>query len=75
MAGRGRAFSACCFAGKLRSLVIPGLAALGPGGFDPHVIPYVIPYALGVRTPGSLAERISAGQVPFVGPVSRKNRG
>jgi hypothetical protein len=48
--GGGRAFGACCFAGKLQ----PCPARLWGG--DPHVNgyvnPYVIPYALGVRTPG-----------------------
>jgi len=41
----------------------------------PYVNPYVIPYALGCVPLASPAERISAGQSPFVGPVSRKNRG
>jgi hypothetical protein len=47
VAGEGRAFGACCFAGKLRSLVIPALAALWAGRLDPlrHS------YAQGWRTP------------------------
>ncbi len=62
----GRAFGACCFAGKLRSPARPpgDLAYPAGGGRRPLRQwvrqplrqwvrqPYVIPYALGVRTPG-----------------------
>ena len=55
VAGRGRAFGACCFAGKLRSPAGPGPAPPWPRRLDPYVIPYVnpyvIPYAQGWRTP------------------------
>ena len=55
VAGEGRAFGASCFAGKLRSLVIPPWPPLA-GRLDPYVIPYVnlyvIPYAQEWRTPG-----------------------
>jgi hypothetical protein len=55
----GRAFGACCFAGKLRSPAPPTgrrgthdpLVAVDPYVI-PYVNPYVIPYARGVRTPG-----------------------
>jgi hypothetical protein len=55
----GRAFGACCFAGKLRSPAPPTGRRPHPaqlGGLDPYVNgyvnPYVVPYALGVRTLG-----------------------
>jgi hypothetical protein len=41
--GWGRAFGACCFAGKLRSPAGSALVALSRG-LDPYVIPYVNPY-------------------------------
>jgi hypothetical protein len=54
VAGWGRAFGACCFAGKLRSPAPP----LGrqphpaqPGGGDPYASPYASPYAGRWRTP------------------------
>jgi hypothetical protein len=54
VAGWGRAFGACCFAGKLRSPAPP----LGrqphpaqPGGGDPYASPYASPYARRWRTP------------------------
>jgi hypothetical protein len=52
--GEGRAFGACCFAGKLRSPAPPTGATASPGptaGPRPYVNGYVIVYALGVRTP------------------------
>jgi hypothetical protein len=76
VAGEGRAFGACCFAGKLRSHAGPALAALGRGQLDPYVIRYVnryvIPYAQRVRTLASLAERIGAGQSPSWGQSAAK---
>src|SRR5215218_2122660 len=79
VAGEGRAFGACCFAGKLRSPAGPALAALGRGRLDPYVIPYVnpyvIPYAQEWRTPGYGSPMHMSNSVPFVGPVGRKNRG
>jgi hypothetical protein len=55
----GRAFGACCFAGKLRSPCPPAERRPHPArlrGLDPYVNgyvnPFVIVYALGVRTPG-----------------------
>ena len=39
VAGRGRAFGACCFAGKLRSPAGRALAALGRGGLTPTSFP------------------------------------
>ena len=45
VAGWGRAFGACCFAGKLRSPGGPGPIRSGRG-CDPYVIPYVNPYVI-----------------------------
>jgi hypothetical protein len=71
VAGDGRAFGACCFAGKLRSPAGPGPVST--------VIEAATPTSFPTRRGGvplaSLAERISAAQYPFVGPVSRKKRG
>ena len=82
MAGEGRAFGACCFAGKLRSpahesddtATRPNFRAATPTSF-PTSTPTSFPTHWGCVPLASLAERISAGQSPFVGPVGRKNRG
>jgi hypothetical protein len=70
----GRAFGACCFAGKLRSPARPpgdGACLAQLPGLDPYVNgyvnPYVIPYALGCVPPASVAEAICAAQMPFGG--------
>jgi hypothetical protein len=77
VAGRGRAFGACCFAGNLRSPAGPTPVPPSPRWLDPHVIPYVnpyvIPYALAVRTPGFHGEGICAAQPPS-GGVERPRR-
>ena len=75
----GRAFGACCFAGKLRS---PAPPAGRPGALGswwpatPYVIPYVnphvIPYARGVRTPSPAGRRITAGHAPAGGQSAAK---
>ena len=71
VAGRGRAFGACCFAGKLRSPASAGTRLPAWPGGDPYVIPYVnpyvIPYALGVRTPGFAGRAHQSGSVPLRG--------
>jgi hypothetical protein len=76
VAGWGRAFGACCFAGKLRSLVIRPGRPLG-GRLDPYVIPYVnlyvIPYAQGWRTPGLGGRAHLSSSVPL-GGVERPRR-
>jgi hypothetical protein len=82
VAGEGRAFGACCFAGKLRSpahasgdaATRPVFRAAAPTSF-PTSIPTSFPTRWGCVPMVSLADRISAGHSPFVGPVSRKNRG
>jgi len=82
VADEGRAFGACCFAGKLRSpahasgdaATRPNYRAATPTSF-PTSTPTSFPTRWGCVPLASLAERISAGQSPFVGPVSRKNRG
>ena len=75
VAGRGRAFGACCFAGKLRSPALrTGATRLArarwrAGGpyVIPYVNPYVIPYALGVRTPGFAGRAHQCWSVPLRG--------
>jgi hypothetical protein len=71
--GGGRAFGACCFAGKLRSPAPPTgrrphlaqLQGLGPDPYvNGYVNPYVIPYALGC-VPWLREARLS---VQFRGP-------
>jgi hypothetical protein len=65
--GWGRAFGACCFAGKLRSPAGFGPAHCGQGGL-PYVNVYVNPYgnlyAREVRTPCRLDGGIAAGRAP-----------
>ena len=65
--------------GKLRSLPVAPWPAFGWGGLTPTSFPTSTPTSFPTRwgcVPlASLVERIGAGQVPFVGPVSRKNRG
>jgi hypothetical protein len=57
----GRAFGACCFAGKLRSLVILSLAALGPGGLTPTSFPTSTPTSFPTRGGGvPLLSRVPA---------------
>ena len=52
----------------------PNFRAATPTSF-PTSTPTSFPTRWGCVPRASLAERISAGQSPFVGPVSRKNRG
>jgi hypothetical protein len=52
VAGRGRAFGACCFAGKLRSPAGPALAALGRGGLTPTSFPTSTPTSFPTRWGG-----------------------
>jgi hypothetical protein len=80
--GGGRAFGACCFAGRLRSPAPPTgrptqpaqLQSLNPY-VNGYVNPYVIPYALGVRTPVLGDRGYLCSSSPLRGPVGRKNRG
>jgi hypothetical protein len=78
VAGEGRAFGACCFAGKLRSPAhASGDAATRPNfrTATPTSTPTSFPTRWGCVPLASLVERISAGHSPFVRPVSRKNGG
>ena len=60
---RGRAFGACCFAGKLRSP-----AGLAPGQpWRGRVGPYASPYAERSRTPRGSGRRVRAGHAPSWG--------
>jgi hypothetical protein len=70
----GRAFGACCFAGKLRSPAPPTGKPRSPG---PLVAgdPYVIPYALGCVPPPSMVRVICPAQCPFGGQSAAINRG
>ena len=70
VAGRGRAFGACCFAGKLRSPAGPARSHRGQGPRPlRHSLrqPYVIPYAQGVRTPGFAGRAHQCWSVPLRG--------
>src|SRR5215217_5684640 len=51
VAGWGRAFGACCFAGKLRSPTGPGPAAALAEAVAPYASGYASPYAGHPRTP------------------------
>jgi hypothetical protein len=68
---------AAALASSAASRQVPGLLRLGvldPPG-NPHVNPPGIPPATDGGGSPSPLERIGAGQVPFGGPVGRKNRG
>jgi hypothetical protein len=79
VAGWGRAFGACCFAGKLRSPAGSGPGTTLAEAVDPYASryasPYASPYAGHPRTPSPSGGRITAGHAPVGGPVGRKNRG
>jgi len=71
----GRAFGACCFAGKLRSPAhAPGDAAHPalPGGGCPYADPYADPYARHSRTPSPAGRRITGGHAPEGGQSAAK---
>ena len=80
--GVGRAFGACCFAGKLRSparplgdgLTRPSFGASTPTRVSTRV-PTRVPTPAGGVPLGSVVEGIGPAQCPFGGPVGRKNRG
>jgi hypothetical protein len=62
--GAGRAFGACCFAGKLRS---PAGPTPGPPWLEastPYASGYASPYAGNPRTPFTVCSRIAAGHAP-----------
>jgi len=74
----GRAFGACCFAGKLRSPAPPAgeprVSGLTPGSLpygNPYAVPYAYPYGNGyarrVRTPGSGGRGYLSSSVPLRG--------
>jgi hypothetical protein len=65
VAGRGRAFGACCFAGKLRSPAGPRRSSAMSRVSNPYAGPYAKPYASYPRTP----RRLEAGS-PLVMPSS-----
>jgi hypothetical protein len=71
VAGRGRAFGACCFAGKLRSPGGPGPGATVAEAVDPYASgyasPYASPYAGHPRTPPVPRARICPGYAPSWG--------
>ena len=80
VAGEGRAFGACCFAGKLRSPARRRDDGAHPArlqGGSPTAFPTSTPTSLSTRwgcVPlASLAERISAGHAPL-GGVERTGR-
>jgi hypothetical protein len=76
--GRGRAFGACCFAGKLRSPAGPGPAPPWPRRLDPTSFPTSIPTAFPappMAYPAHPACPHLRWSCPLVGPVGRKNRG
>ena len=72
--GRGRAFGACCFAGKLRSLPVRPDAAVAEA-LDPYASGYASPYAGHPRTPLAAWRPDSRWSCPLVRLVVRKNRG
>ena len=79
VAGWGRAFGACCFAGKLRSpahasgdaATRPNFRAATPTSF-PTSTPTSFPTRWGCVPLASLAERIGAGQSPSWGQSAAK---
>jgi hypothetical protein len=66
--GRGRAFGACCFAGKLRSPVGPGPGATVAEARNPYADPYADlyadPYAGHPRTPPPAESAVCPGDAP-----------
>jgi len=74
VAGRGRAFGACCFAGKLRSPAGPARCHRGRGGLTPTSFPTSFPTPP-VAYPSYPACPHLSSSCPLVGPVGRKNRG
>jgi hypothetical protein len=81
VAGEGRAFGACCFAGKLRSPALrtgrhryPAQLQGGDPYAIPHVNPYVIPYALGCVPLASLASASVLVSPPSRGEWSGRRR-
>ena len=70
VAGWGRAFGACCFAGKLRSPAGPAPVSRGEGELDPTLVP-----TRRSRVPLAGAGGGFVLVMPLVGPVGRKNRG
>src|SRR5918999_1643079 len=76
VAGRGRAFGACCFAGKLRSPAGPAREPPWPRPSDTYASeyasPYASPYAGHPRTPSPSGSRITAGHAPSWGQSAAK---
>jgi hypothetical protein len=81
VAGWGRAFGACCFAGKLRSPAGPGREPPWPGQLTPTSFSTSTPTSFPTRWGGvplvSLTEHIGAGQSPLRGgrPPPKTPRG
>jgi hypothetical protein len=76
VAGEGRAFGACCFAGKLRSPAGPALATLGRGGLTPTSFPTSTPTSFPTRRSGvplgSVVQCICPAQSPSWGQSAAK---
>jgi hypothetical protein len=68
VAGRGRAFGTCCFAGKLRSPCRSGPGAIVAEALDPYADPYADlyagPYAGHPRTPPRPSDAVRPGHAP-----------
>jgi hypothetical protein len=86
VAGEGRAFGACCFAGKLRSPAGRALAAFGWGGLTPTSFPTSTSKSFPTSTSksfptrrggvplASVVERICPGHVPEGGVVRPRRK-
>jgi hypothetical protein len=68
--GKGRAFGACCFAGKLRSPVGPGPGAKVAEAADPTLVGTLVPTPA-TRVPTRCLVARSLLVSPLVGPVGR----
>jgi hypothetical protein len=73
VAGKGRAFGACCFAGKLRSPAGPGSGAAVADAVAPTLVGTRVPTRAGGVPHPSLLARICPAQSPF-GGVERPRR-
>jgi len=75
----GRAFGACCFAGKLRSPAGPSLGPPWSGSPALGPFPGSTPGPISAQATGAPSlpawPPVLAGGCPLVGPVGRKNRG
>ena len=69
VAGEGRAFGACCFAGKLRSPAGPAPVRLGQGGLIPAPIPVSTPAPIPAQASGAPHPSLLTASVQLKTPL------